>query len=99
MRKHHTATFKAKIVLEALQEEKSIAQLASEHGIHPNQISKWKAQAVEDLPSLFAPERAAEHIDRATHEREIHELYAQIGRLTTQLTWLEKKSGIRLDPR
>jgi transposase-like protein len=99
MRKHYSAAFKAKIVLEALTEEKSIAQLVSEHGIHPNQIGKWKAQALEDLPSLFVPEREAEHIDRAAHERELQELYAEIGRLTTQLAWLEKKSGIRLDPR
>jgi len=99
MRKHHTAVFKAKIVLETLKEEKSTAQLASEHSIHPNQISKWKAQALEDLPSLFVSGHKAERIDRAAHERQLQELYAEIGRLTTQLAWLEKKSGIRLDPR
>ncbi len=99
MRKHYTAAFKAKLVLEALKEEKTIAQLAAEHGVHPNQIGKWKAQALEDFASLFAPEHEAEHIDRAAHERELQELYAEIGRLTTQLAWLGKKSGIRLDPR
>lgn len=97
-RKHYSAAFKAKIVLEALKEEKSITQLASEHGLHPNQIRKWKAQALEDLPSLFSPDREAGQVDRAAHEQELQELYAQIGRLTTQLTWLQKKSGIRLEP-
>ncbi len=98
-RKHYTAAFKAKIVLEVLAEQRTIAEIASEYGIHPNQISKWKAQVLRDLPHLFAAEHEAGQIDRAAHERELQELYAEIGRLTTQLAWLQKKSGIRFDPR
>jgi hypothetical protein len=49
---------------------------------------------LEGLPSLFESERRGEKALRAAHEKEKEELYAQIGRLTTQLNWLKKKSGI-----
>ena len=68
--------------------------IASEYGIHPNQLYKWKAQALEGLPNLFEDERKTEKVLRAAHEQELNELYAEIGRLTTQLNWLKKKSGI-----
>ena len=49
MRKRHTPAFKAQIVAQALKEEKTLAQLASENGLHPNQISAWKATALNGL--------------------------------------------------
>ena len=94
MRKKYTTKKKAQIVLEILKEERSIPQIASEYGIHPNQLYKWKAQALEGLPNLFEDERKTEKDLRAAHEQELNELYAEIGRLTTQLNWLKKKSGI-----
>jgi transposase-like protein len=94
MRKKYTTKKKAQIVLEILKEERSIPQIASEYGIHPNQLYKWKAQALEGLPNLFEDERKTEKVLRAAHEQELNELYAEIGRLTTQLNWLKKKSGI-----
>jgi len=94
MRKKYTAKKKAQIVLEILKEERSVAQIASEYGIHPNQLYRWKAQALEGLPNLFEDERKTEKALRAAHEEELKELYAEIGRLTTQLNWLKKKSGI-----
>ena len=94
MRKRYSTKKKAQIVLEILKEERSIAQIASEYGIHPGQLYKWKAQALEGLPSLFEDARKTEKALRAAHEGELNELYAEIGRLTTQLTWLKKKSGI-----
>ncbi len=42
MRKTYSAEFKAQVVLEILKEEKSISQLSSEYGVHPNQLNKWK---------------------------------------------------------
>ena len=57
MRKQYTAKQKAQIVLEILKEERPIAQIASEYGIHPNQLYKWKAQALEGLPGLFEERR------------------------------------------
>jgi transposase-like protein len=94
MKKHYTPTFKAQIVLEVLKEEQTITQVASAHGVHPNQLRKWRAQALEGLPQLFADERRAQRAVEAEHERRLDELYTEIGRLTTQLAWLKKKSGL-----
>ena len=94
MKKHYTAQQKAKIVLEIFREERTIAQIASEHGVHPNQLYKWKALAIEKLSDLFDDERKDEKVQKAEHERELKELYAEIGKLSTQLNWLKKKSGI-----
>lgn len=96
MKKKYTAKQKAQIVLEILKEERPIAQIASQYGIHPNQLYKWKAQALEGLPGLFEDSRKTEKDLKAAHEQQVEELFAQIGRLNTQLAWLKKKSG--LDP-
>jgi transposase-like protein len=94
MRKRYTSKQKAQIVLEMLKEERSITQIASEYGIHPNQLYKWKAQAIENLANLFEDEHKGEKALKADHERQLKELYAEIGKLSTQLDWLKKKSGI-----
>lgn len=94
MRKRYTNVFKAQVVQELLREEKTIAQMAAEHGVHPNQLSKWKATALKGLPSLFNDEQKAVEAVKAAHEQQVNELYTEIGRLTTQLAWLKKKSGI-----
>jgi putative transposase len=96
MKKQYTAKQKAQIVLEILKEERPITQIASQYGIHPNQLYKWKAQALEGLPELFEDSRKTSKDAHAAHEQQVEELYAQIGRLNTQLAWLKKKSG--LDP-
>ena len=96
MRKRYTPKKKAQIVLEMLKEERSVSQIASEYGIHSAQLYKWKAQALEGLPNLFENDRKTEKILQAAHERQLNQLYIEIGRLTTQLTWLKKKSGIEL---
>ena len=93
MRKHYTAAFKAQVVREILREDKPISQIASEHGIHPNVLHNWKAQALEGLPRLFEARDDAATL-RAEREREKHELYAEIGRLATQVAWLKRKAGL-----
>jgi transposase-like protein len=92
-RKHFTASQKAKITLEILTEEKTVNQIASEYGVHPNVLYRWKKQALENLPKLFEDENKSERAQQAEHERQVNELYSEIGRLTTQLNWLKKKSG------
>lgn len=94
MRKRYTPAFKAQIVLEALKEEKTIGQLASEHSVHPTQIRSWTAYALAGLPRLFENDGQAQRALEAGYERELNESYAEIGRLTTQLAWLKKKSGL-----
>lgn len=95
MRKRYTAAMKAKIVTELLKEEKTLAQLSSEYGVCAKQMTRWKNQALAELPRLF--ENKSEQ-DQEKYERKINELYAEIGRLTTQVNWLKKKSGLNLEP-
>ena len=53
-RKRYDASFKAKVALEAIKGERTISEIASKTGVHPNQISKWKKQALEELPGRFS---------------------------------------------
>ena len=96
-RKRLSASKKAQIVLEAIREEKSVAQIGTENSIHPYQIHKWKKQALEDFAQLFEDDRQGERAREAEHERQLNELYAEIGRLSAQLSWLKKKSGIQVE--
>jgi len=93
-RKTFTASQKAAIVLDALKEEKTVAQIASENGVHPNQIHKWKKQALENFQQLFEDDRKGEKALAAVHDKQVNELYSEIGKLSTQLNWLKKKSGL-----
>ena len=96
MRKHYSASFKAKVVQEMLKEEKSVGQLSTEHGVSAKQLGRWKTIALENLPRLFEPE--TEKLQQE-HEQKLTELYAEICRLTTELTWLKKKSGLKPESR
>jgi transposase len=93
MRKHYTATFKAQVVQELLKEDKTIAQIAAEYEVHPSQLNKWKSIAIQGLPSLFEEKDSLVAL-KASHADQLNTLYAEIGKLTTQVTWLKKKSGI-----
>ncbi len=85
---------KAQIVLEILKEEKSISQLASEHEIHANVLNRWKNEAIQNFSQLFVDDRKGITKMKNDYEQQINELYAEVGKLTTQLTWLKKKSGL-----
>jgi transposase-like protein len=91
-RKTYSAALKAEIVREIWRETRSINQIAAQYGIHPNQLYTWRDQAAAALPDLFT-DRAAQTLaeQAAAHAAEVEQLYAQIGRLTTDLTWLKKK--------
>ena len=92
-RKTYSAELKAQAVLELLREEKSLTQVASEYGVHPNQLRRWKQTALEQLPSLFTRDSAA--AEQLAEQAALQEqLYVEIGRLTTQVNWLKKKSGV-----
>lgn len=97
MRRNHPPEFKAKVVLEILREEKSISELASEHGIHPNVLQRWKNDAVQNLAQLFVDDRKDITKMKNEYERKINELYAEVGKLSTQNAWLKKKSGLPID--
>ena len=93
-RKHYSPEEKAKLVLEAIQGERTINEIASEHNVHPNMLSKWKREAESQLFTLFQDNTAKERKAQKDRESEINDLYAQIGKLTTQNEWLKKKSGL-----
>jgi transposase-like protein len=94
MRKQYSAEFKAKVVREVLREEKPLSQIAASHGIHPNVVTQWRDQALLGLVGIFNHQQENDWAaQRKAHEQEVEELYAEIGRLTTQLTWLKKKVG------
>jgi putative transposase len=86
-RRNHSASFKAKVALDAVLGEKSLAELASQYEVHPNQVSKWRKHLLEELPGLFADgkRRASES------EEQKAKLYEEIGRLKVELDWLQKK--------
>jgi putative transposase len=96
MKKQYTPEFKAQVVKEILKEEKTIAQIAAEYGVHPVQLSNWKKTALDNLANLFVDERKAAK-QQKMQEQKIERLYSQVGKLTTQLEWIKKKSGIDPD--
>lgn len=95
MRKQYSAAFKAKVVQELLKEEKGLGQLAAEYQVSSKQLTRWKNIALEGLPHLFET-----RVDKSQqeHEQQVTALYAEIGRLTTELAWLKKKSGFNVEP-
>lgn len=93
IRKSHESAFKAKVALEAIKGEKTLTQLSSEFGVHPNQIGQWRKQVLETLPDLFSNRRQKEDKEQ---EDLVSELYRQIGQLKVEMDWLKKKSHMLL---
>lgn len=89
VRKKHSPAFKAKVALEAVKKEKTMAQLSGEFGVHPNQITKWKNHLVSELPGIFSNRRSKSEKESG---QLLDELYRQIGQLKVELDWLKKKS-------
>ena len=87
-RRRHSAAFKFRVALEALEGSKTMSQLSSEHGIHANQIGAWKRQLLKDGPNVFANNGEPK---QKVQESQEAELYEQIGRLKMELEWLKKK--------
>lgn len=90
MKKRYRPSCKAHVVLELLKEEKSLAHLSSEHSVHANVLRDWKAIAVTNLAALFE-RRDTTALTANQHQHQLEALYAEIGKLTTQINWVNKK--------
>ncbi len=84
-----TAAFKKKVALEALREDQTLSQLASQYGVHPIQVGKWKKNLIENAETIFENKKSRkqdENIDRETLEK-------KVGQLTMENDFLKKKLG------
>lgn len=88
-RRRFGGAVKVRVALEALREQKTVAEIASAYQCHPTQVSKWKKEAVEGLPAVFSSTTPAVRAE----DKLVAELYEQIGRLKMELEWFKKKFG------
>lgn len=88
-RRNHSAAFKAKVALEAAKEEKTLAELSQQFGIHVQQISAWKRQLLAQVSEVF--ESGADK--QRDFESEVKDLHAKIGELTMERDFLSNKLG------
>lgn len=86
-RRRFTAEFKAKVALEAIRGERTISELATKHELHPNQITQWKRQAIENLAKAFDDKASDVQVGR---EAEVTKLHAKIGQLVVERDFLAK---------
>ena len=89
-RRNFSAAFKAKVALEVLRGDQTLAELAARHKVHPNLITKWKRQAGEGMVEVFSGRPARRD---GAHEAEVKELHAKIGELTVEKDFLSKAFG------
>jgi transposase-like protein len=89
-RRRYSAGFKFRIALEAAKGTRTLSEIASETAVHPNQISQWKRQLLDDGTELF---RRASARQQREQEKLEADLYEQIGRLKMELEWLKKKAA------
>lgn len=88
MRKNFSKEFKAKVAIEAVKGLKTTAELSSEFGVHPTQVSQWKNELREGLSGIFTGKKSSEEKDK---EQLIDTLYKEIGQLQVEVGWLKKK--------
>jgi transposase len=89
-RRNHTPAFKAKVALAAIKGEKTLADLAQQFDVHPNQITQWKSQLQEGAAAVFG---SGTRSDPDVPRVDIKSLHAKIGELTLENDFLEGALG------
>ena len=86
--KKFDAQFKAKVAIEAIKGERTLAEIGSAYEVHPNLVGQWRKQLLEQAVEIFSNKRER---DKEDTEKMQSELYQQIGQLKVELDWLKKK--------
>ncbi len=89
--KQYSSEEKAKVAMEAIKAELTIAQISSKYGVHATQINKWKQEAIQSMVAGF---KSKAKMPDTTKDELIKNLYEQIGQLTVERDWIKKKSSL-----
>lgn len=89
-RRRFSADFKAKVAIEALRERETVEQIARKYELHPNQVSSWKKEFLNNAAAAFATEADLSD-NKNQQEAAVEKLYAQIGQQKVEIDWLKKK--------
>jgi len=91
-RNNYSAEFKTKVVLEVLQEEATLNEIASRHDVSPVVISRWKSEFLERATDVFKKGPTEAERELATEKERVAALERKVGQLTYEVDWLKKKS-------
>ena len=88
-RRNHAPAFKAKVALAALKGDKTLAEIAEQYDVHPNQITDWRRQLLDNAAAVFGSQQDKQQADEA----QLKDLHAKIGQLTLENDFLAKVLG------
>jgi transposase-like protein len=91
-KKQYSPQFKAKVALEAVRGEKTVAELSSQYQLHPSVINKWKTKLLEEAEQIFERENPGGK-DKTDTQAQVDELYRQIGQLKVEKDFLANRSA------